>query len=184
MKLSNAGAKFIHKWEGFRAQAYRDVGGVWTIGYGHTGTDVYAGKTITREEADKLFRNDVARAENAVRKYITVPLAQHQFDALVSFTYNLGAGALQRSTLRRKINDGEYSAVPSELMKWVYVGRQRVQGLINRRTDEGKLWRGEHYKGNTPITPTVPPEGSLNERIKAQVKVIIDAATEIIRLLG
>lgn len=141
MNISEHGLALVRRWEGLRLEAYRDVAGVWTIGYGTTDPEkARPGARITPEIATAWLREDLAVAERAVRKYVTVPLSQAQFDALVSFTYNVGAGALARSTLRRKLNAGDYDAVPAELAKWVHAGGRRVRGLINRRRDEADLW--------------------------------------------
>ena len=92
---------------------------------------------LTQAEATDILRKDVGIAERAVVRLISVPLTDGQFDALVSFTFNLGAGALQRSTLRRKVNRGEHESVPAELMKWVWAAGKRLPGLVRRRQAEG-----------------------------------------------
>ena len=86
-------------------------------------------------------------AERAVLRLISVPLTDGQFDALVSFTFNLGAGALQRSTLRRKVNRGEHKGIPSELMKWVLAGGKRLPGLVRRRQEEGASYAQMTFTG-------------------------------------
>lgn len=91
---------------------------------------------ITEAEAEDLLRRDVHEAESAVLRLIDVPLTDGQFDALVSFTFNLGAGALQRSTLRRKVNCQAHSEVPEQLMRWVWAGGRRLHGLVSRRESE------------------------------------------------
>lgn len=97
--------------------------------------------------ATELLRKDAAIAERAVLRLISVPLTDGQFDALVSFTFNLGAGALQRSSLRRKVNRGEHESVPAGLMKWVWAAGMKVSGLIRRREIEGALYKsGFHLK--------------------------------------
>lgn len=88
----------------------------------------------------ELLRNDVAVAERAVLRLISVPVTQGQFDALVSFIFNLGAGALQRSTLRPKVNREEHADVPAELGKWVWAGGRKLRGLISRRSAESRLY--------------------------------------------
>ena len=92
---------------------------------------------VTQAEATDLLRKDVRIAELAVLRLISVPLTDGQFDALVSFTFNLGAGALQRSTLRRKVNRGEHERVPAELLKWVWAAGKKLPGLVRRRQAEG-----------------------------------------------
>ena len=102
---------------------------------------------VTQAEATDLLRKDVRIAERAVLRLISVPLTDGQFDALVSFTFNLGAGALQRSTLRRKVNRGEHESVPAELMKWVWAAGKKLPGLIHRRGREGTAYFSNYESG-------------------------------------
>ena len=130
--------------EGCRLTAYPDPGtggDPWTIGYGHTGPDVYPGVTITQAEADHLLKQDLKRFEDAVNKLIEVPFNQNEFDATVSFTYNCGAGALESSTFRRRINAGEDKATcfREEFPKWVNGGNGPMPGLVRRREAEVQL---------------------------------------------
>ena len=114
-----------------------------TIGYGHLITEANKEQFldgVDEDEALDLLRQDVIVAERAVLRLISVPLTQGQFDALVSFTFNLGAGALQRSTLRRKVNREEHADVPVELMKWVWAGGRKLKGLLKRRRSEAHLY--------------------------------------------
>lgn len=146
-RVSPEGIALIKQWEGLRLRAYQCSAGVWTIGYGHTG-NVRAGMEITEEGADALLVSDIAKFERAVAQAVEVPLTQHQFDALVSFAFNVGVGAFKGSTLLRKLNTVQYDAVPAELMRWVHAGGKRVQGLVNRRAAEAGLWaRGSHVAG-------------------------------------
>lgn len=142
MRTNDEGVKLIKKWEGLRTKAYRDVAGIWTIGYGHTsaagGLKVTPGLVISEKQAEEVLKSDLVKFENDVNKLVKVPLTDNQFATLVSFHFN--TGALGKSTLLKKLNAGQYNAVPSELMKWVNAGGKKVQGLVNRRTDEGKLW--------------------------------------------
>jgi lysozyme len=96
---------------------------------------------IDDARAIELLEKDVASAERAVLRFIAVPLTDGQFNALVSFTFNLGSGALQRSTLRRKVNREEHADVPAELMKWVWAGGRKLKGLMKRRKAEIYLYR-------------------------------------------
>ena len=138
-RTSPEGIALIKHFEGLRLSAYRCSAGVLTIGYGST-RGVYAGMKITQEEADARLVSDLQSAERSVLRLISVPLTVYQFDALVSFTFNLGGGALQRSTLRQKINRGEHRAVPAELMKWIRAGGKKNRGLYARRKAEGALY--------------------------------------------
>ncbi len=141
--ITSNGLKLIKRLEGFSAKAYLDVAGLPTIGYGHLiklHEKHLLENTITESQAEELLKVDIAVAETAVARLITVPLTDCQFDALVSFTFNLGAGALQRSTLRAKLNREEYWSVPAELMRWIYADSRKVQGLIMRRIAEVRIY--------------------------------------------
>ena len=137
--ITPAGLALIKQFEGFSPTVYVCPAGYPTIGYGHVvkpqEREQFAGG-ITTEKAEALLRQDVQTAERAVLRLIAVALTDGQFDALVSFTFNLGAGALQRSTLRRKVNRGDHAAVPAEFRKWVWAGGRRLEGLVRRREAE------------------------------------------------
>ncbi len=140
MRTSSAGLALIARFEGFSPTPYHCPAGILTIGIGHA---IRAGErfeTLSEDEALALLRQDVALAERAVARLIQVPLTQHQFDALISFTFNLGSGALQRSRLRRLINRAEHDAVPAELLRWVWAGGRKLPGLVRRRAAEGRLY--------------------------------------------
>lgn len=148
MRLSPKGLELIKAHEGLRLRAYQDVVGVWTVGYGHTGT-AKPGMTITNEQADELLRHDVEQFENAVNNLVHVPLNQNQFDALTSFAFNLGRAALYRSTLLRKLNAGDYTGAAAEFGRWVNAGGKPWPGLIRRRKEERELFE-------TPVEPEAP----------------------------
>jgi GH24 family phage-related lysozyme (muramidase) len=133
------GLALIRRFEGFSPVIYRCPAGYDTIGYGHVVRESERARFadgIAEVEAEELLRADVRAAEAAVLRLITVPLTDGQFDALVSFTFNLGAAALQRSTLRRKVNREEHAGVPAELRRWVWAGGRRLPGLVARRAAE------------------------------------------------
>lgn len=141
--ISKDGLDLICRFEGFSPVIYICPAGYPTIGYGHLITEANKEQFldgVDEDEALELLRKDVAVAERAVLRLISVPLTQGQFDALVSFTFNLGAGALQRSTLRRKVNREEHDDVPAEFMKWVWAGGRKLKGLVKRRAAEGALY--------------------------------------------
>jgi len=142
--ITQAGVDLIKRFEGFSPTVYICPAGYPTIGYGHVvkpqEREQFAGG-ITTEQAETLLRQDVQTAERAVLRLITVPLTDGQFDALVSFTFNLGAGALQRSTLRRKVNRGDHANVPEEFRKWVWTGGRKLEGLVKRRDAEVTHYR-------------------------------------------
>jgi lysozyme len=142
MRISKMGIDLIKKFEGFRSKSYVCPAGYKTIGYGHviTNNDKNYKEIVSQEQADTLLLNDLELAENSVLRNIKVSLTQWQFDALVSFTFNLGAAALQRSTLKQKINRLEHDLVPKELMRWVYVGGKVMPGLLRRRIAEATLY--------------------------------------------
>lgn len=166
----------IKKWEALILFAYDDfdppsrrrkiqrgdkVNGTLTIGYGHTGRDVFPGQTITQAQAEQFFDADIAKASRAVERLVKVPLTDNQFGALVSFAYNVGEGkgGFETSTLLKKLNAGNYDAVPVELMKWVNSKGKRMQGLVNRRSSEAGLWaRGEFVQSaGSPVDPVKKP---------------------------
>lgn len=167
-RISDEGLALIKRWEGCRLTAYRDVAGVLTIGYGSTGPHVRPGLRITQGEAERLLLRDLARFERAVATLVTVPLNDGQFAALVSFAFNVGEGALGRSTLLKRLNAGDLTAVPGELMKWVNASGRKVAGLVNRRSAEAGLWaRGSHVAGSTVAArPARPPVVTLDNAIK------------------
>lgn len=137
--LSDEGKALIKKFEGLKLKAYKCPAGKWTIGYGHTAT-AHNGMVIDQAYADLLFIVDVGKFEDAVSSAVKVPLTQGQFDALVSFTYNVGAPALKRSTLLRRLNEGDYACVPDQLARWNKVGGIVSTGLVRRRKAEAVLW--------------------------------------------
>ena len=140
--INAEGLEHIKRWEGLKLEAYRDSGGVWTIGYGHTSAagapKVVPGMRISRARAQAILRTDLRKFEARVDRLVRVELTDNQFAALVSFDFN--TGALHRSTLLKKLNAGDYNAIPDELMKWTRVGRKRERGLVNRRAAEVGLW--------------------------------------------
>jgi GH24 family phage-related lysozyme (muramidase) len=142
--ISKQGLDLICRFEGFSPVIYICPAGYPTIGYGHLITEANKERFldgVDEDEALELLRSDVGKAERAVLRLIAVPLTQGQFDALVSFTFNLGGGALQRSTLRRKVNREEHDDVPAELMKWVWAGGRKLNGLVKRRAAEAEIYK-------------------------------------------
>ena len=123
--------------------------GKWTIGYGHTGNDVFRGLIITRTQAELLLKKDVAGAESDVLNQVKVKITQNQFDALVSWTYNLGGTNLSQSTMLKLLNNGDYDSVPCQMMRWVYAAGKRLNGLVKRRKAEGELFNnGKSFSCN------------------------------------
>ena len=145
MITGNGGKILIKMSEGVRLTAYKCPAGIPTIGYGHTGTvnskPIIANVTkITQKQADLLLTNDLKRFENAVNKNVKVKLTQNQFDALISFTYNLGEGGLQQLIKCSGLNQGKYQNVPAHMIQYCKANGKELQGLKNRRMREIVLW--------------------------------------------
>lgn len=141
MKTSQAGIAFITKEEGEVLHVYKDQVGVPTIGVGHalkTGLEYPNG--ITHEQAMTLLQQDLARFEDTINGHVTVTLTQNMFDALSSFTFNLGSGALSGSTLLKLLNQGLFEQAADEFPKWCHAGGQVNQVILNRRKREQKLF--------------------------------------------
>ena len=130
--------KIVKEFEGLRLTAYQDSVGVWTIGYGHTGAEVKKGMTISQAQADSYLQSDLNKFANCVNTYITARINPNQVGALISWSYNVGCGNLQSSTLRRRMNAGETpnTVAREELPKWVKAGGQTLPGLVRRRNAE------------------------------------------------
>lgn len=142
MALSAVGLVGIVSWEGYRGDAYIPVpGDVPTIGFGTT-EGVQMGDTITPPKALERSIDDIAKFEGAIKQCVTVPLFQHEYDSMTSFSYNVGSHAFCNSTLVRLLNAGRYEEACDELRKWVYAGGRKLQGLVNRREAERKLCLG------------------------------------------
>lgn len=145
MRTSSDGIALIKEFEGRKLSSYKCPAGIWTIGYGHTTAagfpEVVPNMTISAAQAEDILRRDLTKYEDAVDKAVTVALTQSQFDALVSFCYNVGPGAFAKSTLVKKLNRGDYGSVPGELMKWNKANGKELAGLTKRRRAEAALWR-------------------------------------------
>lgn len=144
MKISNDGILLIKKFEGCSLTAYQDSVGVWTIGYGWTqsvaGKPVGRGMTITQNTAEQLLLTGLSQYEAGVTNLVSKPLTQHQFDALVSFAYNLGIKSLGTSTLLKRLSAGDYRGAADEFPKWNRAGGKVLNGLIARRAAERSLF--------------------------------------------
>lgn len=144
MRYSKRGLSLTEQFEGFSSTAYQDQGGVWTIGYGHTGSDVYSGLQITETQAQIYLLNDVKEAENCVNENVTIELNQNEFDALVDFVFNCGCGAFKSSTLLRMLNNGDIESASHEFVRWDKCNGEVIAGLLRRREDEGKLFDNDY----------------------------------------
>lgn len=209
MKTSQQGRDFIKRWESVRLAAYQCSANVWTIGVGHTAEMgppyPVKGMRITAQEAESIFDVDLAKIESEINEVLQVKVNQRQYDTLVSFVFNVGSTAFGKSTLLKKLNKGDYDAVPSELLKWVRARGKIVPGLENRRRAEADLWRGaptdKQPNGDMPQAVDAPrkmrqsKEGnaalltgglatvSLANDVSRQVKETGDTLTSFIDLL-
>jgi lysozyme len=164
LTLGAQGAKLVKAFESCARRGpdgqfrpYDDGIGVLTIGWGHTnkiGNDQFnAGAVWSQQQCDDVFRRDMAKFENSVRKLVKVPLNQDQFDALASFCYNCGEGNLRKSTLLKKVNAGDLAGAALEFGKWTKGGGRVLKGLVRRRGFEARLFRGKHdanFNGDPP----------------------------------
>lgn len=140
LTYSKNGLALTEQFEGCRLTAYQDQTGVWTIGYGHTGTGVHAGLTITQDQAEALLVSDVAASATYVNGAVLVVLNQDEFDALVDFVFNLGRGAFAGSTLLKDLNAGDFTGAANQFDRWDQAGGQVVAGLLRRRQAETALF--------------------------------------------
>jgi lysozyme len=142
MRVSLAGLEIIKRFEGFSAEPYYCPGGKLTIGYGHVLNDEESStiERITKEHAEALLRQDAKIAEDAINQFSTFNLTQNQFDALVSFVYNVGVYAFEKSTLLRMLNKGEYALAAKQFDRWVYADGKKLGGLVLRRAAERELF--------------------------------------------
>lgn len=144
MNISKNGIELIKRFEGLELKAYQDSVGVWTIGYGWTqtvdGKKIAPGMSIDQATADRLLKCGVVQYEQGVNQLVKVRITQGQFDALVSFAYNLGLRSLSTSTLLRKLNDGDKQGAADEFGRWVNAGGKRLDGLVTRRAAERRMF--------------------------------------------
>jgi len=144
MKTSQKGIDLIKKYEGCKLTAYLCPAKIWTIGYGHTGTvaneKIRQGMKITSLMAETLLEIDLQKFEYAINSSVEVELNQHQFDSLVSFVFNIGIGAFQKSTMLKLLNNGDLNLASNQFDRWIYGGGKKLAGLIKRRADEKKLF--------------------------------------------
>ena len=144
MNISQEGLSLIKKFEGCELEAYKCAAGVWTIGFGSI-KGVKQGDTITQEEADNLLLHEMDEYEGYINDAVNVDLNQNQFDALVSWVFNLGPSNLSSSTLLTKINNKDWDDVPAQIKRWNKAGGKVLQGLIRRREAEALLFEGKEW---------------------------------------
>jgi lysozyme len=140
MRISDDGVALVKEFEGCELKAYRCPAGVLTVGYGSTGTHVHEGQEIDEITADAYLRKDLEVAEKCIAACVNVALTQGQFDALCSFVFNLGCGAFRKSTLLRKLNDGDDVGAADEFQRWSKAGGKELPGLVRRRKAEKELF--------------------------------------------
>src|SRR3990167_2364264 len=143
MNISEVGLELIRKYEGCKLSAYADPGtggAPWTIGFGHTGHDVYPGLHITQEQADEFLKMDIVWVEKCLSNSVKIEITQNQYDALCSFVYNLGCAALGKSTLLAKLNAGDDEGAAQEFLKWTRANGRILAGLVARRKSEMEVF--------------------------------------------
>ena len=145
MHISQEGIDLVKKFEGCKLEAYQCAAGVWTIGYGST-HGVQKGDTWSQEKAEIMLIDELEEYGKYVEELVTIPLNQCQFDALTSWTFNLGPSNLQSSTMLQVLNQGDYEGVPYQIKRWNKVSGQVNDGLIRRREAEALLFEGKHWE--------------------------------------
>ena len=178
-KTATKGIELIKEFEGCRLTAYKCPAGVWTIGYGHTGTVdgklIGKGMTITAAKATEMLKKDLAEFEAAVNGCVTVPITQNMFDALVSFAFNVGAGALRRSTLLRKLNAKDYDGAAAEFPLWNKAGGKVLNGLVRRRERERQLF----LRNAAEVTQTSPDGISVGDSVILNGYLYVDSYASV-----
>jgi len=144
MKTSKEGVSLLKKFEGCKLRTYLDAVDVPTIAYGRT-KDVKIGDICTQQQAEDWLEEELVEYEGYVEKAVTVPLEQNQFDALVSWTYNLGPSNLTRSSMLRVLNASDYDNVPEQIMRWNKAGGRVLAGLVRRREAEAEMFKGNDW---------------------------------------
>ena len=145
MNISEEGLSLIKKFEGLELEAYKCAAGVWTLGYGHT-AGVQEGDVWSEEQANEQLKIDMHIYADYINDQVTCPLSQNQFDALVSWVFNLGPTNLRNSTLLKVLNSGDYEGVPAQIKRWNKAGGKVLEGLIRRREAEALLFVGKEWE--------------------------------------
>lgn len=138
--MSPNGYALTKSFESCRLKAYQDSGGVWTIGWGHTGPDVREDLIWTQDYADRILQHDMIFSEVSVQTYVTATLTQNQFDALCDFVFNLGLGTFKRSEMLKMINAKDFAGAVKQFERFDHVGKNVVAGLLRRRQAEAALF--------------------------------------------
>jgi lysozyme len=140
VRISDDGVALVKEFEGCELKAYKCPAGIWTIGYGSTGTHVHEGQEIDEITAEAYLRKDLEVAERCVTACANVALTQGQFDAMTSLVFNIGCGAFRKSTLLRKLNEGDDLGASEEFLRWNKAGGKELAGLTRRRQAEKEMF--------------------------------------------
>ena len=166
-KLTPEGLKLIKEFEGLKLEAYKDVVGIWTIGYGTTakakvGITPKQGMRITEEEAEMYLKRYLDREGEAMLQYVKVYIDDHMYSALLSFVYNVGIGAFRKSTLLKKLNAEDYKGAAEEFLRWNKAGGKVFPGLTRRRKAERSMFlKGVTEPRRAPVeAQPAPPSGT------------------------
>ncbi|WP_103171626.1 lysozyme [Paracoccus sp. SY] len=191
MQTSEKGIALIKAHEGLRLEAYPDPAHGWavpTIGYGHTSAagspPVTKGMRITEAGATEILRNDLRKFERYVLDAVTVPLNQNQFDALVSFTFNLGPGNLRKSTLLRKLNARDYAGAADQFLVWNMAGGKVLNGLTKRRTAERALFLTPAQESPRPAPKPTPAPARAAPAGGGVIAVVVAAIAAVAAFIG
>jgi len=188
MKMTDEGVKLIMTFEGFRAEAYKDPVGVWTIGFGHTSAAgepaVAGGLKVTREEAEIILKRDVENFATGVAAKVTAALDDAQFSALVSFAYNVGLANFAKSSVLAAVNKGDLAAVPRRLQMWTKAGGRVLPGLVKRRAAEAALFVSGPGSDETASAPVEPVPGKVLPKSTTALAAIISALAGLLGLSG
>lgn len=139
-KINEQGKNLLKSFEGCRLRTYKDIGSILTIGYGHTGPEVYLGQNITQDQAEALLLKDLLKFEGGIEYHVKAPTTDNQFSALVCLSYNIGMGHFKDSTLLKMLNAKDYTGAADQFLRWDKVNGQIVEGLHDRRGAERALF--------------------------------------------
>jgi lysozyme len=166
MQTNSEGLNLLHSFEGCKLESYQDIVGVWTIGYGTTGTDIVKGLKWTQQQVDDRFKKDLAKFEKGVEAAVKVPLTSNQFSALVCFAYNVGIQAMAGSTLVKLLNSGKTAEAADQFLRWNKAGGKEVKGLTRRREAERALFlKPEVQSAKASILPDGPSDDEIKKKL-------------------
>jgi len=167
MKINQEGLNLLKSFEGCKLAPYKDIGGIWTVGYGHTGQDVIPGQPWTQEQVDNCLSQDLSKFEKGVESLLAVPFNENEFSALVVFSYNVGLNALKNSTLLKKLNMVDKLGAADQLLLWNKVNKQPIAGLTRRRQAERTLFlKQPNSANNGTLLPDGPSDADIMVKLK------------------